>query len=93
MNATQGSASLATPDLTTALAEIIRGVSPRARTLTIRDDSRLLEDLALDSLDLVAVVVQIQDQFGVEIDPDDLPALLTVADLAANLRHPSRSAA
>ncbi len=93
MNATKSPASLASPDLIAALAEIIRGVSARARTLTIRDDSRLLEDLGLDSLDLVAVVVQIQDQFGVEIDPDELPALLTVADLAANLRHQARSAA
>lgn len=93
MNATKSPASLASPDLTAALAEIIRGVSARARTLTIRDDSRLLEDLGLDSLDLVAVVVQIQDQFGVEIDPDELPVLQTVADLAANLHRQARSAA
>lgn len=82
-----------TCDVTTALAEIIRGVSAKARGMTISADSRLLEDLALDSLDLVAVVIQIQDQFGVEIDPDEIPSLQTVGELAASLHRHVRSAA
>ena len=41
----------------------------------ITPDSLLLEDLALDSLDLVAVVIQLQDQFQVEIDPDEITAI------------------
>jgi acyl carrier protein len=80
-------------DVTTAIAESIRGVSAKARGMTITADSLLLEDLALDSLDLVAVVLQAQDQFGVEIDPDELPSLRTVGDLAACLHRQVRSAA
>ena len=34
------------------IAETIRSLSARARTMTITADSLLLEDLALDSLDL-----------------------------------------
>lgn len=93
MNATISPASPTSTELTAALAEIIREVSARARTMTIAGDSRLLEDLALDSLDLVAVVVQVQDRFGIEIDPDELPALHTVADLAASLSRHARAAA
>lgn len=80
-------------DPITTIANAIRGVSARARNSVITADSRLLDDLALDSLDLVAVVIELQDQFGVEIDPDELPALLTVGDLAASLARQARSAA
>ena len=47
----------------------------------------------LDSLDLVAVVIQLQDRFGVEIDPDEISSLQTVGDLAASLDRHVRSAA
>ena len=46
---------------------------------------RLLEELALDSLDLVAVILQLQDRFEVEIDPDEIPHMRTVADLGSSL--------
>ncbi len=45
----------------------------------------MLEDLALDSLDLVAVVLRLQDHFQVEIDADAIPSMKRVADLAASL--------
>jgi acyl carrier protein len=80
-------------DVTTAIAETIRSVSAKARGLAITADSRLLDDLALDSLDLVAVVIQLQDQFEVEIDPDEIPSIQTVGDLAASLNRHVRSAA
>lgn len=83
----------ATSDVTTAIAETIRSVSARARGAAITADSRLLEDLALDSLDLVAVVLQLQDQFAVEIDPDEISSIQTVGDLAASLHRHVRSAA
>ena len=83
----------ATSDVTTAIAVTIRSVSARARGVAITADSRLLEDLALDSLDLVAVVLQLQDQFAVEIDPDEISSIQTVGDLAASLHRHVRSAA
>ena len=93
MKATISTAGSARPDLVTAIAESIRAVSSKARALTIRPDSRLLEELALDSLDLVAVILQLQDQFHVEIDPDEIPQMQTVADLAASLAKLLRQAA
>lgn len=93
MKSTTSPAGSATPDVTATIAETIRGISARARAMAITPESRLLEDLALDSLDLVAVVIQLQDQFAVEIDPDELPAIGTVGDLAASLHRHVRSAA
>jgi acyl carrier protein len=84
---------LSCPDVTATIAETIRGVSARARGVAITADSRLMEDLALDSLDLVAVVIQLQDRFAVEIDPDEIATLHTVGDLAASLHRHARSAA
>jgi len=83
----------AAPDVTTAIAEAIRGASAKARGMPITPDSLLLEDLALDSLDLVAVIIELQDRFAIEIDPDEVPSLRTVRDLAASLDRQVRSAA
>jgi acyl carrier protein len=80
-------------EVTTAIAETIRNVSARARESMITPDSLLLEDLALDSLDLVAVVIQLQDRFDVEIDPDEVTAIRTVGELADSLHRHVRSAA
>jgi acyl carrier protein len=93
MKPTISPAGSSSSDVTTAIAETICGVSARARGMAITADSRLLEDLALDSLDLVAVVIQLQDQFAVEIDPDEIPSIHTVGDLAASLHRHVRSAA
>jgi acyl carrier protein len=93
MKTTTSTAGSSRPDLLTAIAESIRSVSPKAKTAMIRPDSRLLEDLALDSLDLVAVILKLQDQFLVEVDPDEIPELQTVADLASSLAKLMRQAA
>jgi acyl carrier protein len=93
MKSTIKPAGHSTDDMTIAIAQAIRSVSARARAAAIAADSLLLEDLALDSLDLVAVVLQLQDQFHVEIDPDEIPSIRTVGDLAASLDRQVRSAA
>ncbi len=93
MRTTINTAGSLRPDLLTAIAESIRSVSPKAKSATIRPDSRLLEELALDSLDLVAVILNLQDQFHVEIDPDEITELQTVADLASSLAKLLRHAA
>ncbi len=93
MKSTINPAGKAADDMTIAIAEAIRSVSAKARGTTISAHSLLLDDLALDSLDLVAVVIQLQDRFHVEIDPDEIPAILTVGDLAASLDRQVRSAA
>jgi acyl carrier protein len=80
-------------DVMDVIAATIRSVSAKARGTTIGSESLLLEDLALDSLDLVAVILRLQDEFEVEIDPDEITTLRTVGDLVSSLADHMRAAA
>lgn len=78
------------------ISELIQLIRTTARVrpdLAIEPDARLVEDLGIDSLDLVGVFVKIQDEFGVEIDDADVPSLSRVSDLAAYIVDRSSSAA
>ena len=46
---------------------------------TIQPESRLIEDLKADSLDVVAMVMEMETEFGIEIPDEDLTKLKTVA--------------
>jgi acyl carrier protein len=59
----------------------IREVSEAARLVTITPETRLVEDLSLDSLDMVAVVMRLQDNHGIEFDLDEAVNFRTVADI------------
>ncbi len=69
--------------LMTTLVEIVRKAGKVAPTVAIHDQTRLVEDLGIDSLDLVAVFLTIQDQFDVTIDDEDLPALRSLSEIAS----------
>jgi acyl carrier protein len=75
------------------ITDAIRTVSPKARQAAISPNSLLLEDLALDSLDLVAVILRVQDHYEVEIDPDEISDMRHVADLVLSLTKKLRTAA
>jgi acyl carrier protein len=67
------------------VAAIVRKAAKIPPRVPIGADSRLVEDLAIDSLDLVGVILQFQDHFDVVIEEDAVPNLCRVADLAAFL--------
>ena len=48
---------------------------------TITMDSRLIEDLKADSLDVVELIMDLEQQYGIEIPDDDLPNIHTVGDI------------
>lgn len=73
--------------LSSHLAETVRKVGKVPADRPIEPSTRLVEDLGIDSLDLVAVFLQVQDQFDVVIEDDDVPSLRTVADLATYVRR------
>jgi len=78
----------ATTNQASLLAEVIAIVRQAAKIpprVAIGADSRLVEDLAIDSLDLVGVILQFQDHFDVVIEEDAVPNLCRVADLVACL--------
>jgi acyl carrier protein len=64
---------------------IVRQSAKISPKITIDANSRLVEDLAIDSLDLIQLILRLQDHFEIVIDEDAVPNLCRVADLAAYL--------
>ena len=73
------------PVLFRSVTEAIHACSEASRPLTIELHSRLVEDLSLDSLDLVAVMMRLQDEHGIELDRDAVPEFRLVSDLVGEL--------
>lgn len=71
------------PSLMAQLTKSIRSVGRISKEVPITADTRLFDDLQIDSLDLFAVLVEVQDQFHVLIDVEEMPELNRIGDLAA----------
>jgi acyl carrier protein len=52
---------------------------------SITMESKLIEDLKADSLDVVELIMDLEQQYGVEIPDDDLPSIRTVGDIVKYL--------
>jgi acyl carrier protein len=63
--------------------EVVRTSGKLPASVAVSADKRLVDDLGIDSLDLVGVFLSIQDKYDVVIEDDDVPTLLRVSDLAA----------
>ena len=48
----------------------------------IKPESRLVEDLKADSLDIMAMIMEIEENYGIEIPDEDLMNFKTVQDAA-----------
>lgn len=46
----------------------------------IKEDSKFIEDLGADSLDVVELVMALEEEFDIEIPDEDAESILTVAD-------------
>ncbi|MDD6205139.1 MAG: acyl carrier protein [Firmicutes bacterium] len=51
----------------------------------ITKDSSLVDDLKADSLDVAALMLDLEEQYGIEIPDEELANLRTVGDIAAYL--------
>ena len=47
----------------------------------IHSESKILEDLGADSLDVVELVMQLEDEFDIEVPDEEAEAIRTVADV------------
>jgi acyl carrier protein len=81
-------------ELFSVVAGMIHSVSDKAKKVEMTPDSLLVEELALDSLDLVRVIMLIEDRYQLTIDLDEVPKLKCVKDVTALVdREVGRSAA
>jgi acyl carrier protein len=80
-------------DLIGVIAGYVRTISEKAKNAEIDADSLLLDELFLDSLDLVRVIMHLEDRYQVSIDLDEVPDMKRIGDLAATINKHLRAAA
>ncbi|MCF0113693.1 MAG: acyl carrier protein [Bacilli bacterium] len=51
------------------------------------DESKLLRDLGLDSLDIVELCMELEDRYGIAFETDKLSDIKTVSDLYAEIER------
>ena len=91
MNAMTGNALLDYPQIVAELcAEISRASNGR---VVIGEDTDLLGDLGLDSLQVMNLLLEIEDKFDVSIPVNILPDVKTVRDLALQIETLMRDGA
>lgn len=56
--------------------------APGGGTVRFHPDLRLVEDLALDSIQLLTLAVEVENRFRICMDPEDEEGIETVGDLA-----------
>ena len=81
------------PILTAEIAELVREAGKVPAEVPVGPETLLVEDLGVDSLDLVSVFLLLQDRYGVDVADDDVPGLLSVGDVASYVERRVESAA
>ena len=54
---------------------------------SVQMESRLIDDLKADSLDIVELIMDLEQEFDVEIPDEDLPKVQTIADIVNFLEN------
>ncbi len=73
------------------LKEILNAVNPTIPTDGICAGTKLVEDLGLDSLNLMLLAVQVEDEFGFRFE--EVPMFETVGDICAYIEKKTSGAA
>jgi len=81
-----------TGDITLDYPQILAEICAELATLTqgrveVGEDTDLLGDLGLDSLQVMNLMLQIEDRFDISIPVNILPDVKTVRDLAMQIDH------
>ena len=81
------------PSLLAQIVATVRKAGRVPKDVPITLETCLIDDLRIDSLDLFAVLVAVQDRFELEIDVEDMPDLVKVGDLLAYVARRRNAAA
>lgn len=52
----------------------------------ITEDSKFIDDLGADSLDIFQIIMGIEETFDIEIDNDDAESIVTVGDAVEQIK-------
>ena len=85
MDAMTGNATLDYPQIVAELCAEISRVSQGR--IEVSEDTDLLGDLALDSLQVMNLLLEIEDKFDISIPVNILPDVKTVRDLALQIEN------
>ena len=64
----------------TVKEEVLQGLKDKLSLSSIDENSRL-QDLGIDSLDVVEYLLEIEERYGVEFPPEEMADLKTINDL------------
>ena len=53
----------------------------------ISPDTKFVDDLGADSLDLTSIVMDIEEEFGIEIPADAIMSIVTIGDAVEKLKE------
>ncbi len=74
--------------LSAALEEIVRKFAPRDRAgMALTPETRLVDDLGIDSPRMIDVVLEVEDRFGVIVDDDAMARVRTFGDVLGLVRQ------
>ncbi len=62
------------------------GDATKSDTATMTEATNFIDDLNLDSLDMVELMMKMEDEFGIEIPEDDTEKLKTIGDVVSYLK-------
>ncbi|MBQ1955710.1 MAG: acyl carrier protein [Clostridia bacterium] len=71
------------------LKEILNSVNPTVNTEGVTPETKLVEDLGLDSLNMMLLAVSVEDEFGFRFD--DMPVFETVGDISLYIEKKTAS--
>lgn len=83
--------ALSEQEILEGLAEIVNSVTELPAD-TVELDKTFTDDLEIDSLDMMQIVVDAEERFGVRIPDDDVKNLKTVRDAVSYIQSASAAA-
>ena len=90
MDGTTGNIMLAYPQILAELCDELAALTQRR--VAVGEDTDLLGDLKLDSLQVMNLLLQVEDRFDISIPVSILPDVRTVKDLALQIENLVREA-
>ena len=81
------------PALIATIGTIIREVALTPPDVPISAQTRLVEDLGVDSFDMASIIFSLQDHFDLSVRGDELPPINKVSELAEYISEHSRTRA